>query len=1370
MSTPAPALTCAQEEIWLAHHWGEDPSLYNIAQILEIEGPLQLPRFLRAVHLCLLASDTFHYAFGQDETQKPRLIALAPDRLQEATFREVDARGWEESAVQELLRKDLRRPFCLQQDLLFRCIILRRGELRYDCYIKSHHVALDGMGFSLWNARLWETYQALAEDSNYPGPSIPSIAAAQASAARYAESARRNQDARYWRHALRLRRAVRYASGPQALVDHPTLLRLSWPEKLLKQLQTLASDSKLPLSALIAGGFIQSIAARKQWDDLSLGLPFANRMGSPAAGIPCMWMNLLAMSLKIPRGASLLQLAELYQRQLKAMAPHSRYRHEWLRRDMRARQGHAELFGPVFNSISRPRSNAPAPLRVYERRLSGGPVQDLTLTLIQEPSAQRAELELELPQGRGSPALQSWAHTLLEGLQHASDSSTRVAVPPPEPACPLLTTLEGNFRRLADKTAIEAAGQKLSYTQLAQACHALQERLAQHPGPIAIWMERSVQAIVTMLAALMAKRAYAPLDPEGPLARNVETLQALDPGLLVHGQGLPREIEALSIPSLDLRSPKPVPRAHPRIHNEEIAYWMHTSGSTGKARAVAISREALSNFIHAAAQRYAWTQKDRVLHFAPLAFDASVEEIFLSLFVGATLVVRKAQDSHSIAHFVEAIRRHQITVVDLPTAFWHEWAFALTSPELVPPPALRQVILGGEAVQRERLQQWQAGVSPQLQLINSYGPTETTVVVSASDLQAFPSHTRQEIPIGGPLAGLQIDLRNQEGAAIGPGEAGEIFIRGGTVALGYADCPQANRERFAPHPTTGQPCYRSGDKARLDGQGELLFLGRVDDELKISGFRIHPKEVECAILAYPNIKQAVVCVVRQASASSYLVAHLECEAEAFDEERLREHLACRLIGAALPRQILRHDRFALNRSGKIDRRALQQQSEALSEALPAAAPLQGLAKELAELWQALLHQPVRSLQADFFELGGESLHCLQLSTRLSQRLNRPVDANLFVQHSRLGDLCRALEENSAPGAELDLKAQMLQDRESLRLAPRRVSRPGPGPLLLTGATGFIGRAILKHLAAQQEQEILCLTRRAPRDPQAFGAKVKWIVGDLGKNALGLSESELEALSGRVRAIVHCAGSVSLMHDYAYCKKVNVQAGRSLLDLLASGSPKKILAFSTLAVAPGPKACSEIYEDPLPWHHGLHNGYTQSKWVAEEGFSLAHQAGYWSTSLRIGRAYAAPPNQPNSRDLLTRVQKASHRHGLWPDLDIRESWISTAEICAMVQHFLQDSQRWPQLVHGSDGQNYRWQELFDQACKGSSGRLCPFSHWQSHMQREGNLEDQAVAALLAPLVGLEPDPYFGLAPAPSRFFEGRFRFSDPNSRYAQMAST
>ncbi|MEQ8765884.1 MAG: amino acid adenylation domain-containing protein, partial [Planctomycetota bacterium] len=558
---------------------------------------------------------------------------------------------------------------------------------------------------------------------------------------------------------------------------------------------------------------------------------------------------------------------------------------------------------------------------------------------------------------------------------------------------------------------------------------------------VALALPRGFESLAALLGTHLAGTFYVPLDPDLPQARRQTILR--DAGCrLVAG-------DAAFHPGDDLEQIRPVDvdgAITSAAGPEDLAYVLYTSGSTGEPKGVEVEQRSLAHYIAEARRCFEITPADRVLQFASLSFDTSAEEIFTALSSGAALVERDAAALASVRSFTRLLEDGAVTVIDLPASFWHELVRGMDDDAVRRLRELKLVILGGEAVDPIALAEWQRRIGSGVRLLNTYGPTEATIVATVSDLTE--ANCSGPVPIGRPLPGIEVHILGLNGQVLPPGAAGELWIGGRGIARGYRGRPDLTAERFRDdlRDLKGKRLYRTGDRVRLASNGELVYLGRVDDQVKVRGQRVELGEVEAALRALPGVAEAVV-VLRQATRD--LFAFWSGEAE--DAEELKRRLGELLPSAMVPRQLERRERWPRTPGGKIDRGQLTREAAAWTgESKPVAEdPLEAV---VAEAMSEALEQDV-GRDDDFFEMGGDSLRAMRLVQGIESRLGFELPLPWLFERSRVADLAAAIRTRGDElTAAIDWSLEGVLDPD---VRPSSLAATSD-EVLLTGATGFLG--------------------------------------------------------------------------------------------------------------------------------------------------------------------------------------------------------------------------------------------------------------------------------------------------------------------------
>ncbi len=1016
--------TSAQYGIWVAQQVDPDDPGYLTAEAIELDGALEAAAFTHAVQAVLDCADSLHMRFewGDDTLWQRRVPAAT-----QVPLVDLGAHADPREAALAWMQAALAVPCDVTSTPLYRTALLKLGPACHWWVLQVHHIALDGFGYSLVHQAVAARYNALA--AGIPPPALPDWRIDPVVAAE--ETYRRNggfeRDQAFWRERLRAVPAPLRLAPPQPAA--PTALRqtLQFDVTTAARWRAAAEALDVDWGAWLLGALGLWLGKTGGQRDLTLGLPVMNRLGTPALAVPCMAMNIVPISVRVREDATPRALAGEIAHALREMRPHLYYRYGWIRGDLGLLERNKFLFNQAVNLMPFERQVTFTGVTSRMRAVSGGPVKDFNLTLTVRERAWCLTLEAN-PHAYDRARLAELAASLSDWLSafaaHPADAplaalldglpapSICAGAPLAEPPVDVLTLLRQAAERTPAQLAIEAPDAQLDYATLLARVEALAAVLAQRGvgagSRIAILAPRSPDAVVAMLAVLWVGAAFVPVDPDGPAQRTAAMLADAAPDWVLTRAAWRRQAGALPVLDLDDAAATPAPRvaccgAPPA---DLPAYLLYTSGSTGAPNGVLVGRGALAQFVASTRGLYRVAPADRVLQFAPLHFDASLEEIFIALCHGATLVLRDDAMLDSVERFAEAVERLGITILDLPTAYWQVVAHALEADAARRLARVRLTIIGGEAALPERVARWRE-LLPEQVLLNTYGPTEATIIATTAQLAGpRPDWAPGEpVPIGAPRPGLVARVVDERLYPVAAGQVGELVLSGPALALGYLNRPELTAARFVSLPDSGERGYRTGDLAQWEA-GQLRFHGRIDHQVKISGVRIEPLEIENLLLGMPGVREAAVVALAR-GAGLYTLAAFVAGTE--DVQALRARLVEALPAAAIPDVWRVLDQLPRNPNGKTDRKALQQAAQPEAHATDGADAAQApLEQQVMHAWRQVLGDQPLTPMSNFFDLGGKSLQAIQAAAQLAVALRRDVPVSLLFRHATVCALAAAL--------------------------------------------------------------------------------------------------------------------------------------------------------------------------------------------------------------------------------------------------------------------------------------------------------------------------------------------------------------------------
>jgi amino acid adenylation domain-containing protein/non-ribosomal peptide synthase protein (TIGR01720 family) len=1033
-------LSSAQERLWFLHQLEPYSSAYNLPAAVRLRGQLDIALVEHALAAIVARHEVLRTRIDLVEGAPAQLVsAECVPALARVDLCELPE-PLREQELARLLAREARRPFDLTCGPLLRTTLVRLGARDHVLLWVVHHVVFDGASTNILLAEFAALYEASRLGEPAPLPELPLQYGdfADWERRRLASGALEPQLA-YWKSELSPDAALALPfDRPRAPVQRQRGERLffSLPVELARGLRQLSQAEQVSLFSLLLAGYAALLARLSGEDALQIGTPVTSRTRPELAALVGCFAN-----------------TAVVRAELGGDPPFARFARRVHERVQRA-QAHGEVpFDRVVEAVNPARDLSRAPLcqvffALQPGSASGPRMHGIEATLLDlDSGAAQFDLALELcPDGEElSGAIEydrdlferdtvariaAQYRRLLESAVRAPDAPVcALAISSPEELSGLrargrirrparaeqtvLARIRAQAARAPEAIAVEQEAAALSYGELIQRVDALADVLVQRGARVeervAIVLSRSLDAIVALLATLEAGAAYVPIDPGYPRERVAELLAlsracvivtAPEHSALVPEGQLERVLELSAPPGLTSR------RGRAPTHDEQAAYVIFTSGSTGQPKGVVVSQGALAAFVESALEQYQLTATDRVLQFASLSFDASVEEIFPALACGATLVLRREDMVAAPSAFLQAADALAISVLDLPTSFWHRIA-AESGDTLRLPSALRLLILGGEALLAERVQQLCAQAAGRVRVVNSYGPTEATVVATACDVGVDTLRRGGSVPIGGPLAHVELLVLDGRLLPVPVGVTGDLYLGGAGLARGYAARPRLTAAAFVPHPfasRAGERLYATGDRVRYRGDGALEFVGRADHQVKVRGYRIELGELEARLAQLAGVREVLVDARRGPAESAQLVAYVAGAELSADD--LRAALCSSVPDYMVPAHIVTLAELPKTRHGKIDRAALGRLEVApVTSERPA--PRDPREQGLLALWEATLGRSDISVHDNFFALGGDSILALSLVARARDR-GLSFTARDLLQHQTIAELARAL--------------------------------------------------------------------------------------------------------------------------------------------------------------------------------------------------------------------------------------------------------------------------------------------------------------------------------------------------------------------------
>ena len=1070
-------LSFAQQRLWIIEKLFPGTTAYNIPSSFTLRGSLNRQALEMALAAMVQRHASLRTTFAERENQP---IQVVHDQLNiPLGYQDVSDKENPVAVMQAWIDADRVVPFDLEKGPLLRVSLFKLGPEYYGVVQNMHHIVSDGWSFIIFIRELGAFYQSFLAGEPSPLPPMPLQYSDFAVWQRHefaGEGLQRQLE--YWKSKLAGCTSLELPTDfprPKRQTFNGGRVALELDHEVMQALKELMAKDGSTLFMTMLAAFQAILARYSGQEDILVGTPIANRNRAEIEGIIGFFVNTLVLRSHIGAETSFSELLSQMRHTTLEAFTNQDLPFEQIVEALQPERDMSK--NPIFQvSFSLVHGHdSPTFVGLQVEAAQPKEVQshfDMVLSLVETPNHIEGTLVYNRDLFRHETATRMVGHylQLLEAVSKAPDLPLRkhsllteaekqrwlVAWNQRSRPVPLVATLHRYFEAVAaanlNQEAILFGQSYLTYPELDQASN----QLAHHLKALGVDVEdcvgccyrRSPQWIVAMLAIYKAGGVYVPLDPKLPAERLAYLLADTQAKWVLTENATASNLPKgkAKICNTDAEAPliqRQAKTALPDLTDaSSAAYVIYTSGSTGKPKGVLVPHGAAVIHLRGVSEHYGITRQDRVLQFASLGFDVSIEQTLTALFNGATLFLRDGDVDPST--FSTYAARNRISVANLPTAFWNQWVSAPETRRTQPDP-LRLVMPGGEALFGERVAHWKAiPALDRVRLMNVYGPTETVITATGFTILKTPPQD-QPVSIGAPFANRTGYVLDRFGQPSLPGTVGELCLGGPALARGYLAKPRLTAAAFIPDPfgrTPGSRLYRTGDLVRLQPDGEqaaLAFVGRLDRQVKVRGYRIELDEIIAHLLSLQGVTDAAV-VVQGKGDLAKLVGFAQTTSATPDH--LRQHLETRLPSYMVPTQLNCLTEFPKTPNGKVDTKALlaSLQTEVAQETF--VMPTGSLQLGLVAIWREVLGVEMIGAKDNFFRLGGHSLLATRVVFAVRQAFSVDLPISAIFENPTVASLAGAVEALR----DQDLSASRANADDSMGDGPQPVPRDGELPL------------------------------------------------------------------------------------------------------------------------------------------------------------------------------------------------------------------------------------------------------------------------------------------------------------------------------------
>jgi len=1393
-------LSYAQQRLWFLDQLEPNSALYNIPLALRLNGVLHQVALSQSLQEIITRHEALRTNFITVDGKAIQIIHEELDwKLSVVDLKDLSTNEIEITA-QQIVQKQTIEPFDLANESLIRTTLIMLSETEHILLVCMHHIVSDAWSIGVFVQELTALYNAYAQGQSSPLAPL---------AIQYADFALWQRD---WLQGDVLQKQLTY--WQQQLKDAPDLLVLPTDRprpavqtfngahiefalsvELTAKLTKLSQQQGVTLFMTLLAAFNTLLHRYTGTEDILVGTPSANRDRSEIEGLIGFFVNTLVMRTDVSGNPSFSELLTRVREVAMEAYTHQHLPFEMLVEALQPQRdlSHTPLFQVMFILQNAPTSE----LELTGLSVSSLPIEtatakfDLTLAMQNTATGLAGAWEYNTDLFDPSTIERMTGHflTLLEAIvAHPNQQIAQLPILSaseqqqllvewnntqteyPQDKC-IHQLFEEQVEHTPNAVAVVYENQQLTYHQLNsranQLAHYLQSLGVGADVLVGICVERSLEMVVGVLAILKAGGAYVPVDPEYPTERLSFMLEDAQVQVLLTQQHLVKKLPPHQAQLVCLDTDSQLftdwsqDNLNPRVQGHNLGYLIYTSGSTGQPKGVAMIQSALCNLIHWQIQSTTIFGGVKTLQFAPVSFDVSFQEMFSTWCSGGTLLLISEEVRREPLALLRLLQQQAVARLFVPFVGLQQLAEVAVSSQSLNS-HLREIVTAGEQLQMTpAIRNWLSQLT-NCTLHNHYGPSESHVVTSFT-LSGSAASWPLLPPIGRPIANTQIYILDRYLQPVPVGVPGELYIGGAALARGYLHRRDLTQQKFIPNPFDekgNSRLYKTGDLARYLADGNIEYLGRIDNQVKIRGFRIELGEIEAVLSQHFGIKDTVVIAREHVAGDKQLVAYVVPHQEEVPTiSDLRLFLKQRMPDYMVPSAFVVLEALPLTPSGKIDRRALPTPDFSSQSSDQYIAPRTPTEKMLARIWAESLKIEKVSIHDNFFELGGHSLKATQVISQVREAFTIELPLRSLFAQPTIAELAATITskvENSATivsNTHIDLKTEAVLDPTiQPHLVPFTYTKE-PKSIFLTGASGFLGAYLLSELLKQTQADVYCLVRAADEQhakqrlqsqmeffqiwQDAFSSRIIPVVGNLSKKLLGLGASQFQDLASQIDIIYHNGAWVSSVYSYSTLKAANVLGTQEILRLASEIKRKPVHFISTIGVFYS-QAYSQVKiiseADPLEYSQDIYNGYAASKWVGEKLVMSAGDRGLPISIYRCPRiAGHSQTGICNPDDFLSKLIPGCIQLGMMPKLGLwAENLVPVDYVSRAVIHISQQQESFGKAFHLVNPHATLLHDLFN-LIQGLGYPLeeVSYQQWRSHLTRKNQVSsNQILLSLMA----------------------------------------